>query len=89
MIHVISMRKEGEKDAAVLSKVHHLAIQNKKAMRQTHTSKIISNFRFKSRLRTHEVVSGVKKITLRLFMMLARWGYSWCGAPLISLCVQN
>jgi hypothetical protein len=57
MIHIISMQKEGEKDAAVLSKVHHGAIQKQKATRQTHTqtTKIRSdqhiqnsNFRFKS-----------------------------------------
>jgi hypothetical protein len=32
IIHAISRHKEGENDAAaVVSKVHHLAIQNKKA----------------------------------------------------------
>ena len=31
------MQKEGEKDAAVLSKVHHGAIQKQKATRQTNT----------------------------------------------------
>jgi hypothetical protein len=60
MIHVISMRKEGEKDAAVVPKAHHLAIQKQNDDRQTHThtqtAKIRSdqhiqnsNFRFKSR----------------------------------------
>jgi hypothetical protein len=60
MIHVVSRRREGEKDAAVLSKVqHHGDKQNKKLTpRQTHrqTTKIRSdqhiqnsNFRFKSR----------------------------------------
>jgi hypothetical protein len=37
MIHIVSMQKEGEKDAEVLSKVHHLAIQKQKATRQTNT----------------------------------------------------
>jgi hypothetical protein len=37
MIHVVSMQKEGEKDAAVLSKGHHGDKQNKKTTpRQTH-----------------------------------------------------
>jgi hypothetical protein len=50
MIHFISMQKEGKKDAAVLSKVHHLAIQKQKATRQTNTQNkeqpTHSNFKF-------------------------------------------
>jgi uncharacterized membrane protein YdbT with pleckstrin-like domain len=58
MIHVVSTQKEGEKDAAVLSKVHHGDKQKRRGDKHTHTQtpKIrsdqhiqISNFRFKSR----------------------------------------
>jgi Glycosyl hydrolase 36 superfamily, catalytic domain len=58
MIHVVSTQKEGEKDAAVLSKVHHGDKQKRRGDKHTHTqtTKIrsdqhiqISNFRFKSR----------------------------------------
>jgi hypothetical protein len=66
MIHVISTQKEGEKDAAVLGKVHHGDKQNKKddtatnthTHTHTQTAEIRSvqhiqnsNFRFKSRNR--------------------------------------
>jgi hypothetical protein len=57
MIHIVSRCKEGEKDAAVLSKVHHGAIQKQKSdVTNTQKSKIRSGkniqnskFRFKSR----------------------------------------
>jgi hypothetical protein len=71
--------KKGKKDAAVLSKVHHGAIQKQKGeATNTHTHthrhpKIRSvqhiqnsNFRFKSRETAHKIVSGAKKITPRL-----------------------
>jgi hypothetical protein len=58
IIHAISRRIEGENSEAAVSKVHHLAIQRKGEVTNTHTqtAKIrsdqhiqISNFRFKSR----------------------------------------
>jgi hypothetical protein len=59
--------------AAVVSKVHHLAIQNKQKSDATNKHPKLeatstfknSNFRFKSRKTAREVVSGAKKIAPR------------------------
>jgi hypothetical protein len=72
MIHVVSMRKEGEKDAAepTILPSKNKTMTDKHTHTQTPKNKeppTHSKFKFQIQItrKTHEVVSGAKKITPR------------------------
>jgi hypothetical protein len=77
MIHIVSMQKEGEKDAAVISKVHHGDNKKDDTATNTHTNtqnkEHPTHSKFKLQIQiagnTPKVVSGAKKIAPRLLLL--------------------
>jgi hypothetical protein len=78
--------KKGEKDAAVLSKVHHLAIQKQKVMRQTNSQNkerpTHSNFKFQIQIAQKRTRGSERCEKDRTTINIHS---SRCAAPLISL----